>query len=77
MYWPWSILKSFGINKSITAKNMPECGFSLNLILPDKERIVDSVLVRENMGQRKHAFCIFYTVHAQNQEDFFEGQLVL
>ena len=56
---------------------MPECGFSLNLILPDKERIVDSVLVKENMGQRKHAFCIFYAVHAQNQEDFFEGQLVL
>ena len=35
---------------------MREYGFSLILILPYKDRIVDSVLIRENMGQSKPVF---------------------
>ena len=32
---------------------MPEYGFSLTLVFPYKDRIYDSVLIPENMGQRK------------------------
>ena len=35
---------------------MPEYGFSLTLVLPYKERIYDSVHVRENTVQRKLVF---------------------
>ena len=34
-----------------TGQNMRECGFSMTRILPYKNRIVDSVLIQENMGQ--------------------------
>ena len=35
---------------------MRESGFSLTRILPYKDRIGDSILIRENKGQRKPAF---------------------
>ena len=35
---------------------MRECGFSLTRILPYKDRIYDSVLIRENTGQWKPVF---------------------
>ena len=35
---------------------MQKYGFSLTLILPYKERIVDSVLLRENTGHWKPVF---------------------
>ena len=35
---------------------MPEYGFSLTRILPYKDRIVDSVLIREYTGQRKTVY---------------------
>lgn len=35
---------------------MPEHGISLNHIFPDKDKIEGSVLVFENMGQRKSIF---------------------
>ena len=36
-------------NQGGTAKNMPEYGFSLTRILSYKDRIVNFVLIRENM----------------------------
>ena len=35
---------------------MREYGFSLSRILPHKDKIVDSVLIRENTAQRKPVF---------------------
>ena len=35
---------------------MPEYGFTVAVIFPCKDRIKDSVLVRENTGQRKTVF---------------------
>ena len=35
---------------------MPEYGFCLNRIFPYKDRIVNSVLIKENTGQRKPVF---------------------
>ena len=35
---------------------MRECGFSLTRILPYKDRMVDSILIRENAGQYKPVF---------------------
>ena len=35
---------------------MPEYGFSMTRILPYKDRIVGSVLIQENTGQRKPVF---------------------
>ena len=35
---------------------MPECRFSLTRIFPYKGRLVDSVLIRESTGQKKHVF---------------------
>ena len=48
---------------TITEQNMPENGFSLTPIFPYKDRIVDSVLIREYTGQRKPYCGMFYTVH--------------
>ena len=37
-------------------KNKQEYGFSLTFLFPYKDRIIDSVLMRENTGQGKPAF---------------------
>ena len=42
---------------------MREYGFSLTRILPYKNKIVDSALIRENTGQCKTDFRIFYAVN--------------
>ena len=36
---------------------MPECRFSLTRIFPFKDKITDSVFIRENVDQRKPLFC--------------------
>ena len=41
---------------------MPGYGFSLTWLFPYKDRIVDSVLVREYAGQRKTVIC--YILHS-------------
>ena len=45
-----------GIFQHITAQNMQECGFLLIRIFPYKNRIYDSVLIRENTSQGKPIF---------------------
>ena len=46
-----SLLKVRKIKKVFSASNVREYGFSLTRILPDKDRICDSVYIRENTGQ--------------------------
>ena len=40
---------------------MREYGFSLTRIFPNKDRIVDTILIRENTAQRKPAFRLAIT----------------
>ena len=47
----------------ITTSNMREYGFSPTRLLPSNDKIVDSALTRENMGQRKPVVFVFYPVH--------------
>ena len=46
--------------KDTLRKNMSEYGFSLTRIFSYKDRVVDTVLIRENTGQRKPIFCLTY-----------------
>ena len=48
--------------KPFTASKMPECGFFLTCIFPCKDRIYDSVLIREKIGQTNPYSGIFYAV---------------
>ena len=41
---------------------MPEYGLSLTRVFVYKNKLFDSVLIRENMGQRKHNTDILHTV---------------
>ena len=68
----------FGISIiSYTAKNMPECGFSLTGIFVYKDRIVDSVLIWESTGRRKLLLCIFYAVLSEHIKQNYLGILLL
>ena len=42
--------------KTITTQNLPEYWFSLNHLFPYKDRIIDSVLIRENIDQSTPVF---------------------
>ena len=44
------------------AKNMRKYGLRLTRILPYKDRIIDSVLIRKNTGSENPYYCIFYAV---------------
>ena len=55
---------------------MREYGFSLTRILPYKNRIVDSVLIRENTGQCKTDSCKFYAMnlaHDASLEEWWQA----
>ena len=43
-------------------QNMQEHGFTLTRIFPYKDRIYDFVLIREDTGQWKPVFLLFYVV---------------
>ena len=44
------------------SSDMPEYGLSLTHVFVYKNELFDSVLIRENMGQRKHNTDILHTV---------------
>ena len=46
---------------------MPEKRFSLTRVFPYKDKIFDSILIRENMGQRKPMF--WYVFRSDSFDD--------
>ena len=71
---------------------MPEYGFSMTCIIPYKDRIFDSVLIREYTGQRKPVlwhilgsdhctfqgqFCIFHVVNMIQLQTFLAFNLTI
>ena len=48
---------------------MPEQGFSMALYFPYKDRILDSVHIRENTDQRKPVFwCVLRTEYMKDRD---------
>ena len=45
---------------SLTMQDMQEYGFSLTRIFPYKDRIIDSILIRENAVRQKTRFLAYF-----------------
>ena len=56
---------------AITEQNMPENRFSLTPIFPYKDRIVDSVLIREYTSQRKPVF--WHVLHSAYWKKYWKS----